>query len=113
MQNRHSAGMCLLQEAAQNDPNDPYAAYNQAVILEAFGVYTEARDLYQTAEAHPDFQKGRWDDGAARTNRRIKHLKLMAKAYDMVAEPTAFASGSLSGRGPHRRARDREAHHAL
>lgn len=90
MQNRHSAGMCLLQEAARNDPNDPYAAYNQAVILEAFGVYTEARDLYQTAEAHPDFQKGRWDDGAARTNRRIKHLKLMAKAYDMVAEPTAF-----------------------
>ncbi|HCH61438.1 MAG: hypothetical protein CL927_16915 [Deltaproteobacteria bacterium] len=90
LKNRHAAGMCLLQEAAAHNPADPYAPYNQAVILEAFGVYGEARELYGKAETHPDFQKGRWNDGRARSARRIKHMKLMEKAYDMVSAPTAF-----------------------
>jgi len=88
--NRHAAGMCLLQEAAVHDAADPYAAYNQAVLLEAFGIYEDARALYQTAQTHPDFQKGRWDEGLKRTNRRIKHMKLLASAYDMVSAEKRF-----------------------
>jgi len=90
LHNRQSAGMCLLQDARSHDAKDASAHYNEAVVLEAWGLYDDALPLYTTAETHPDFSKGRWNNGAGRIQARKRELALMETAYGMVAQEVAF-----------------------
>lgn len=90
MNNRHGAAMCLIQDALKAEPNDAFAKYSEAVLLEAWGRYADAAPLYAAAEAHEAFSKGRWDNGAGRVRAREGDLELLTLAYGMVAKPTAF-----------------------
>jgi hypothetical protein len=90
MNNRHTAAMCLLQDALTHNPADPFAQYSKAVLLEAWGRYGEAAPLYTAAEADEAFSGGRWDNGARRVTNRKEELRLLEAAYGMVAAPTAF-----------------------
>ncbi len=90
LQNRHGPGMCLLQEALEQDKSDAYASYSQAVLLEAWGRYEDALPLYKAAETNDAFSKGRWDNGSGRIESRLSELKRMEIAYGMVAKETAF-----------------------
>ncbi len=90
MQNSHVPGMCLLDDALQRNGADHAAQYNKATMLEAYGRYDDALALYGQASADPNLKKGRWSKGVSRVSGRLNELSLMATAYGMSPQATAF-----------------------
>ena len=89
MNNQHAASMCLMQAAAEHS-GSASAAYNQAILLEAYGLYTEANGLYAQAEQTKTFQSGKWSEGTDRMEERLRHMQVMETAYGMVSKEKSF-----------------------
>lgn len=90
MDNHHTSGMCLLDDALDRNSADHPAQYNKATILEAYGLYQDAQRLYGEAQAGPALQQKRWSKGVARTKARAAEIARLKTAYGMSAKETHF-----------------------